>query len=158
MTVINALNAMSCPNLDRLRALKAHFIRLSNLIGIMHSWACFWAVLIYNPSPSVSAGWRNAASVFFCRPCSTAWWTPWRTCWISSSSTFSSCSSSPLLLCSFSRASSSTARTNPKTWRRTAGRVHHHRTELAPLASAALPLGTKRYSPLLTLRRESSQA
>ncbi len=82
------------------------------------------------------------------RPCLTVWWTPWRTCWISSLSISCSCSSSLSLLCSSSRASFSTAQTSPKAWRKTAGRVgliQEQRIGSDYLTPAAPPAGIQQY-------------
>lgn len=57
------------------------------------------------------------------RLCLTVWWTPWRMCSTSWSSTCSSCLYLRWWLCSFSRDASFTALTNPKSLNVTAGEV-----------------------------------
>ena len=74
-----------------------------------------------NFDPRVWLSHNNPSPLWVLRLCLTAWWTLWRMCLTSSSSTYSSCSSSPWWLCSSSRGASFSAPTSPKSLSAIAG-------------------------------------
>ena len=69
---------------------------------------------LLNFDPRVLLSYNNPSLSWALRLCLTAWWTLWRMCSTSSSSTYSSCSSSPWWLCSSSRGASFSALMSPK--------------------------------------------